>query len=388
MNASSVSRWLKGFFLALWTFPLLADSPAESLREAARTLHGDAWKGQKVFFDVQHGGCIQCHAVAGYGGRLGPDLTTVGMRLNRSALLEALLEPSKQVAPAWRLVELELPGGARLEGLIQESYAGGIRLLDRQGLEHIVPKGQIQRRKRTSRSWMPERCALSLAPEPFVDLVAYCDSLKSDPRKFERKTPPAGFKSWFNGRDLLEFKPTSGWEAQNGILRHLGRGDHLWHRTDLRDFELRFEWRWMDAPKWESFPVIASSGYELQDKEGKPMTERVLDSGDSGVLLRGLCKAQANLFCYPVGSGEFWEYREAAVGKDRVPFTPRVRADRPVGQWNQMTLRLVGNRVSIWLNGIEVVNETELPGLPAKGPIGFQHEHGRFELRHLWVKEF
>jgi hypothetical protein len=114
----------------------------------------------------------------------------------------------------------------------------------------------------------------------------------------------------------------------------------------------------------------------------------VLDAGDSGVLLRGLYKAQANLFCYPVGSGEFWEYRTDpnSTPQQRRGFTPRKNADRPIGDWNRMDLRLEGDRITVRVNGEEVIHQAELPGLPVRGPIGLQHEHGRLEVRRLWVR--
>jgi hypothetical protein len=106
-------------------------------------------------------------------------------------------------------------------------------------------------------------------------------------------------------------------------------------------------------------------------------------------LLRGLYKAQANLFCYPVGSGEFWEYRTDSTSTlaQRRAFTPRRNADRPLGDWNEMRIRLQGNRVSVTLNGEEVIHGAELPGLPARGPIGLQHEHGRLQFRNLFIRE-
>ena len=115
----------------------------------------------------------------------------------------------------------------------------------------------------------------------------------------------------------------------------------------------------------------------------------MLDAGDSGVLLRGLYKAQANLFCYPVGSGEFWEYRTDPNSTDdqRRAFTPEKNADRPIGDWNEMRIRLRGDRVNIWVNGERVITNAELPGVPPRGPIGLQHEHGRIQFRNLFVQE-
>ena len=85
--------------------------------------------------------------------------------------------------------------------------------------------------------------------------------------------------------------------------------------------------------------------------------------------------AQANLFCYPVGSGEFWELRESNLGDAKRPFTPRQRADRPLGQWNQMEITVKGDRLWVKLNGEQVIENAQLPGLPERGPLALQH-HG------------
>ena len=121
---------------------------------------------------------------------------------------------------------------------------------------------------------------------------------------------------------------------------------------------------------------------------GVVLRERVLDSGDSGVFVRGHFPAQANLFCYPVGSGEFWELREAGLGDTRRAFTPRRRADRPLGQWNRMELTVRGDTISVVLNGEEVISSARITDLPARGPIGFQHEHGRLQVANVYVREF
>jgi hypothetical protein len=178
------------------------------------------------------------------------------------------------------------------------------------------------------------------------------------------------------------------WSAMDGVLEHDGVAGDLWSEREFGDFDLALEWRWADAPKWEEFPLINAEGLEV-GPDGRPATLRVLDAGDSGVLLRGLYRAQANLFCYPVGSGEFWEYRTdpASTRGQRRAFTPRKNADRPVGDWNEMKIQLRGNRVSVRVNGEEVIRRAELPGLPPRGPIGLQHEHGRIQFRNLFLRE-
>ena len=114
----------------------------------------------------------------------------------------------------------------------------------------------------------------------------------------------------------------------------------------------------------------------------------MLDAGDSGVFLRGLRKAQANLFCYPVGSGEVWEYRTDLTLSEEVRrgATPKRCADVPVGDWNRMEITVLADRLTVVLNDHEVISGAQLPGLPPRGPIGFQHEHGRIQFRNISLR--
>jgi hypothetical protein len=66
---------------------------------------------------------------------------------------------------------------------------------------------------------------------------------------------------------------------------------------------------------------------------------------------------------------------------------PRKRADRPVGEWNQMTITMKGDRLTVVVNGEEVISGARLPGVPDRGPIGFQHEHNRVQFKNVYVRE-
>jgi ubiquinol-cytochrome c reductase cytochrome b subunit len=56
--------------------------------DVTHSLTGDAARGAQVFIDK---GCIDCHLIAGTGGRRGPDLTYVGDRLGRDALTSRII---------------------------------------------------------------------------------------------------------------------------------------------------------------------------------------------------------------------------------------------------------------------------------------------------------
>jgi hypothetical protein len=59
----------------------------------------------------------------------------------------------------------------------------------------------------------------------------------------------------------------------------------------------------------------------------------------------------------------------------RAGVTPKTNADHNIGEWNTFEITLKGQFITVVLNGITVIDNAQLPNLPAKGPIGLQH-HG------------
>ena len=66
---------------------------------------------------------------------------------------------------------------------------------------------------------------------------------------------------------------------------------------------------------------------------------------------------------------------------------PKVKADKPPGQWNRLIVTLKGDRMTVVLNGETVIDQTQLPGIPARGPIGLQHHGDPVQFTNLFIKE-
>src|SRR5207247_937332 len=62
---------------------------------------GDPAAGERVFLHVQGPRCATCHRVDGRGGKIGPELSTIGRALSRERLIESILTPSKEIAPMY-----------------------------------------------------------------------------------------------------------------------------------------------------------------------------------------------------------------------------------------------------------------------------------------------
>lgn len=212
-----------------------------------------------------------------------------------------------------------------------------------------------------------------------------------------QSTPPEGFTALFNGNDLSGFKVNDQikkhWTVKEGVLdlnpEGKQRGDlALWTEKQFGDVTLVFDWRWSGPAQKMKRPVILPSGDEKKDENGKPVMVEI-EERDSGIYLRGSSKAQVNLWAWPVGSGEVYGYRtdKNQPAEVRAGVTPRKAMDKPVGEWNHMEITIKGDRLTVKLNGEEVISNAQLPGVPAKGAIALQ-EHGQhIQFKNIYVKE-
>ena len=228
-------------------------------------------------------------------------------------------------------------------------------------------------------------------------LVAAFSLVSTMSRAEENKNnqPPAGFTALFNGKDFSGWKVPEGdnghWKIVDGVIdydaRSEGKGDKsLWTAREFGDFTLLVDWRIKETPYLNPrVPYILPDGSEARDTTGKPFQMKLPDS-DSGILLRGDQKYQLNIWCWPIGSGEMYGVRRdpAMSPEVRAGVTPRTQADHPVGQWNQFEISVRGNNVSVKLNGKAVLPGVNIPGIPARGPLGLQH-HGGMSKDGVWT---
>lgn len=201
----------------------------------------------------------------------------------------------------------------------------------------------------------------------------------------ESKKIPKGFVSLFNGKDFTNWKVPEGdnghWKIVNGVIDYDAESEakdkNLWSAKEYKDFILYVDWRIKEVP-WTNpnVPIILASGLHKKNEKGEAITMEVPDS-DSGILLRGEGKCQANIWNWPIGSGEVYGYRmdDKMPAEVRRGVTPKVNADKNIGEWNTFKITMKGNRMTVELNGIIVIENALLPGLPESGRIGLQH-HG------------
>ena len=199
----------------------------------------------------------------------------------------------------------------------------------------------------------------------------------------ENNVPPSGFTALFNGKDLsgwygwgtqdptdfwkmtaeekAEYKKKSiegglkdakgvdkgdhihaHWKAENGELVNDGKGLYLTTDKDYGDFELMVDYK-------------------------------MLPLGDSGIYLRGIPQVQIWDYTEEAkfklgadkGSGSLWN-NKGEEGK-----FPLKRMDKPFGEWNRFHIKMIGERVTVKLNGEVVVNNAPLENFFANRKAGY-----------------
>ena len=199
--------------------------------------------------------------------------------------------------------------------------------------------------------------------------------------------PAEGFVSLFNGKDLTGWVAPEGdnghWKALDGVLDYdalseAPKDKNLWTAKEYKDFTLRLDWRLKQTTGLYDMPVVLPDGTHKLDANGKEI-KIPTPNADSGIYLRGSSKAQINIWCWPIGSGEVYGYRmdKAMPPEVRAGVTPKVNADKPVGEWNTFEITMKSDRLTVVLNGRTVIENAQLPGIAASGKIALQHHGGR-----------
>ena len=193
-----------------------------------------------------------------------------------------------------------------------------------------------------------------------------------------------GFVALFNGKDLAGWKGLvenpkaraemnpddmaikqakadslmrAHWLVVDGILDFDGKGHSLCTAKDYTDFEMFVDW-----------------------KIGK--------HGDSGIYLRGTPQVQIwDPAQWPEGSGGLYNNQKNAR-------KPLHCADNPIGEWNTFRIKMIDDRVTVYLNDVLVVDnvilenfwEREKP-IYRSGQIELQAHNSRLFFREIYIRE-
>lgn len=138
-------------------------------------LPGDAARGEQIYAGAS---CATCHMIRGDGGRTGPDLSTVGSRLDPDELATSLSDPSAEVAPRWWTMRITRADGSTIEGLRMNEDTFTVRIMDNDENLWSFMKSEVRSSERITTSTMP--AAANLTDSEVDDLVAYLFSLRRE----------------------------------------------------------------------------------------------------------------------------------------------------------------------------------------------------------------
>ncbi len=154
--------------------------------KAASQAMGNAARGKDLFYG--DGNCSLCHMVAGKGGRLGPELTSVGGSRTREAIIDSVRNPSRRLA--WGLTEgtKEFPqeyesvkvvtaDGKEINGVTLNEDSFSVQIMDRNEQIHLLEKDKLRSFQKSRASTMPKYNADTLSDKDLEDIVAYLISV-------------------------------------------------------------------------------------------------------------------------------------------------------------------------------------------------------------------
>ena len=207
-------------------------------------------------------------------------------------------------------------------------------------------------------------------------------------------TPPEGFTALFNEKNL------SGWwglKTEDPVKWKALSADKLAEKKAASLKDIAQHWS-VDGEEL----VNDGHGLYLSTQKNYGDFEFLVDyktvpKADSGIYLRGIPQVQIwdsteeakfNIGANK-GSGGLWNNSKGAPGKD-----PLVLADKPFGQWNSFRIIMVGERVSVWLNGKLLVDHARMENyfnrkgqIPRTGPIQLQTHGGEIRWRNVFIRE-
>lgn len=155
--------------------PMPAAKRIPSAFELDLNYAGKPEAGRKVF--ETDGGCAACHSL---GGKklLGPDLSAIGAKYGKQALLDNILSPSDAIAPEYIMTTITLKSGERVQGLVTEESADRLVVSTAPDQERRINPAEVASRDQLRVSPMPEGLLNNLSLQQIADLLEFLTTLK------------------------------------------------------------------------------------------------------------------------------------------------------------------------------------------------------------------
>jgi len=136
---------------------------------------GDAAHGERIFRRAELN-CLKCHAIGGAGGKVGPDLVSIGSSAQVDYLVDSILDPNKNVKEGYQSVVVTTDQGKVLTGIKLRQTDTDLLLRDVEDREFGVPLKSIDELSNGS-SLMPVGLVDKLTKSELIDLVRFMSEL-------------------------------------------------------------------------------------------------------------------------------------------------------------------------------------------------------------------
>lgn len=120
--------------------------------------------------------CYKCHRIGGSGGSTGPDLSGAGKRFSQHDLLEAIIDPNKEVSDQYETTTWVMEDGKVITGRVANLSGNTLRVMTdmlKPGDFTGVKVNEVMETIPNKASMMPAGLINTLTQEEVADLIAY-----------------------------------------------------------------------------------------------------------------------------------------------------------------------------------------------------------------------
>ena len=295
------------------------DTPAEKQKriEELKALLSKPGKREP---DVAHGRaiyaltCAQCHMLFGTGGKVGPDITG-STRANLDYILANVLDPNALIGKDYQATEIRTIEDQLIVGIVEREDDQAVTLKTTGG-SVIVPRDEMQSRKLSEKSMMPEGLIDPYSEDQLRDLIAYLAAGGQTPLLATANN------AWglFNGIDLSNWAcDEKHWSVKEGVI--------VGHSEGLKEYKYLV-----------SQMVVTDFRLKLSVKlEG--------DKGNSGIFFRCQPTEQGTVKGPQADVGpQWWGKLVDSEGRGTL-WDKSGEAHVKKGDWNTYEIKAVGPRV-------------------------------------------
>ncbi len=164
-------------------FPLPATKNKEPLPPIADLIkmRGNASKGKIVFNTT--GTCAKCHQVNGVGKQIGPDLSEIGKKLSRLAMIQSILFPSASISHNYETYAVVLENGTQVSGVLVSQTDEMVTIKTAEAIVRTIPRSEIDEIVKKSVSMMPADLQKVMTVDDLKNVIEYLTTLKKAKKK-------------------------------------------------------------------------------------------------------------------------------------------------------------------------------------------------------------